>query len=297
MLPFHPLTLADKQWIDEICVLEDSRSADFSFTNMFLWDEKYRQQVCRLGDRLLVMTQSPHGVIFPFPIGGGELAPAVSALMEHARECGFICVLRGVETRHMEQLEALFPDRFISCHDRDYDDYLYSAEKLAALSGKKMHAKRNHINRFESQYSYRFEPMEPRHFSLCLDLLKKWSGAVENGEEYVSDEHRAILRAFENFETLGLAGGCLFVENSLAAFTIGDRLSSDTFNVHFEKASPDFDGAYPMINRCFVRHILELCPDIKYINREDDMGLENIRRAKMSYYPDLMVEKHSAALS
>lgn len=296
MLSFHPLSLADKPWIDDICALESSRSADFSFVNMFLWDEKYRQQVCRFGDRLLVLTRSPHGIIFPFPIGGGELAPALAALMDYARENGFVCVFRGVEQQHLQELETLFPDRFFFCHDRDYDDYLYSAQKLATLSGKKMHAKRNHINRFESKYSWSFRPMTASDADRCMELLSIWTADAEPGGDAAA-EKRAIERAFEHFDTLGLEGGCLFVEDRLAAFTIGDVLSPDTFNIHFEKASPDFDGAYPMINRCFVRQILENHPEIKYINREDDMGLENIRRAKQSYYPDLMVEKHSASLA
>ena len=296
MLSFHPLSLADKQWIEQLCALETSRSADFSFVNMFLWDEKYKQQVCRYGDRLLVLTHSPHGLIFPFPIGGGELAPALEALMEYSRERGFPCVFRGVEQAHLHQLKTLYPDRFFFCHDRDYDDYLYSAEKLANLSGKKMHAKRNHINRFESKYSWSFRPMTAQDRDICMELLSTWTADTEAGED-VLDEQRAIARAFEHFDKLGLEGGCLFVEDRLAAFTIGDKLSPDTFNIHFEKASPDFDGAYPMINRSFVRHILEKHQEIKYINREDDMGLENIRRAKLSYYPDLMVEKHSASLT
>lgn len=296
MLSFHPLSLADKQWIDHICALEGSRSADFSFVNMFLWDEKYCQQVCRLGDRLLVLTHSPHGVIFPFPIGGGELAPALEALMEYSREKGFVCVFRGVENSHLQQMQSLYPGRFFSCHDRNYDDYLYSAEKLASLGGKKLHAKRNHINRFEARYSWSFRPMTKADRTLCMELLSVWTRDTGPGQE-VLDEQRAIERAFEHFDVLGLEGGCLFAEGRLAAFTIGDKLSPDTFNIHFEKASPDFDGAYPMINRSFVRQILESHPEIKYINREDDMGLENIRRAKLSYYPELMVEKHSVSLS
>ncbi len=296
MLSFHPLSLADKQWIDDICALEASRSADFSFVNMFLWDEKYRQQVCRFGDRLLVLTQSPHGVIFPFPIGGGELAPALEALMEYSREKGFVCVFRGVENSHLQQMQSLYPGRFFFCHDRDYDDYLYSAEKLATLSGKKMHAKRNHTNRFRAKYSWTFRPMTTEDRPACMELLDTWAGDSGPDQDILA-ERRAIERSFEHFAVLGLEGGCLFVEDRLAAFTIGDRLSPDTFNIHFEKACPDYDGAYPMINQCFARLILEKRPEVKYINREDDMGLENLRRAKQSYYPDLMVEKHSASLA
>lgn len=294
MLPFHPLTMADKQWIDSITLAENSRSADFAFGNMFLWDEKYKQFVCRHGNRVVTLVCAGDTPFFPFPIGSGALTATIEAMAEHARFYGFPFLLHGVEEHHKAELEKLFPGRFEFKHERDYDDYLYLAEKLSSLSGKKLHGKRNHINRFESAYNWAFRPLEKSLFSQCLEVLEQWQAEVEQGTELIADECRAITRAFENFEDLGLIGGALFVEESLAAFTIGERISSDTFNVHFEKARSHIDGAYPMINREFVRHVLQLIPELKYINREDDMGLENIRRAKKSYYPDMMVEKYSA---
>ena len=293
MLSFHSLSLEDKKFIDEIAAKEDSRSADFAFGNMFLWDGKYRQSVCRHGDRLVVRAEGEHVPIFPFPIGSGELAPTILAMRHYANANGYELVLRGVENHHKEQLETLFPGRFIFVHDRDYDDYIYLAEKLATLSGKKLHGKRNHINRFEATYpNHRFEPLGREHFPQCLALLESWSAA--EGEHLVYDEGQAIALAFDNFEALGLMGGALFVGDELAAFTIGEQISSDTFNVHFEKARGDIDGAYPMINREFVRHILSVLPHICYVNREDDMGLENLRKSKLSYRPEMILEKYSA---
>ncbi|MBQ9733310.1 MAG: DUF2156 domain-containing protein [Clostridia bacterium] len=295
MLSFHPLSLADKNFIDDIAAAEDSRSADFVFGNMFLWDGKYRQSVCRFGDRLMVKAAGEHVPVFPFPIGSGELRPAIEALVEYARSEGYSLVLRGVENRHREALEELFPGHFTFIHDRDYDDYIYSAEKLSTLSGKKLHGKRNHINRFEASYSdWHFEPLRAEHFPLCLALLDEWSEAVSSGEHLVYDEQQAIELAFENYEALGLMGGVLFVNGVLAAFTVGEQISSDTFNVHFEKARGDIDGAYPMINREFVRYILRELPHISYVNREDDMGLDNIRKSKLSYRPEIILEKYSA---
>ena len=293
MLSFHPLSLEDKKFIDEITAMENSRSADFVFGNMFLWDGKYRQSVCRHGDRLVVRAEGEHVPIFPFPIGSGDLAPTIEAMREYASANGYGLVLRGVENRHREQLEELFPGHFTFIHDRDYDDYIYQAEKLASLSGKKLHGKRNHINRFEAAYpDHRFEPMTREHFPLCTELLSQWSAG--DGGHLVEDEAAAIALAFDNFEALELMGGCLFVNDELAAFTVGEQISSDTFNVHFEKARGDIDGAYPMINREFVRHVLGVLPHICYVNHEDDMGLENLRKSKLSYRPEIILEKYSA---
>ena len=295
MLSFHPLSLADKEFIDAIAAAENSRSADFVFGNMFLWNGKYRQSVCRHGDRLMVRAEGEHLPIFPFPVGSGDLESAIRALLDYTREEGYSLVLRGVELHHKEQLENLFPGHFSFVHDRDYDDYIYSAEKLSSLSGKKLHGKRNHINRFEASYpDHRFEPLTPEHFPGCIALLDEWSSLVSEGEHLVSDEREAIELAFENYDALGLMGGALFVGDQLAAFTIGEQISSDTFNVHFEKARGDIDGAYPMINREFVRYVLSELPHIRYVNREDDMGLENIRKSKLSYRPEMILEKYSA---
>ena len=295
MLSFQPLSLDDKNFIDTLAAMEDSRSADFVFGNMFLWDGKYRQSVCRFGDRLIVKVEGEHVPVFPFPIGGGDLAPAIEAMRRHARDEGYPFSLRGVEVHHREELERLFPGRFIFVHDRDYDDYIYSAEKLASLSGKKLHGKRNHINRFEASYpDHRFEALTGEHFPLCMELLGEWSTEVSQGSHLVFSEREAIELAFSHFDELGLMGGALFVGNELAAFTIGEQISSDTFDVHFEKARSDIEGAYPMINREFVRHVLRELPHISYVNREDDMGLDNLRRSKLSYRPEMILEKYSA---
>ncbi len=295
MLSFHPLSIGDKQAVDAICAVENSRSADFVFGNMFLWDGKYRQSICVSEDRLFVRAEGEHVPIFPFPIGSGDLSEAIEKLLSFTREQGYSLVLRGVESHHKKQLEELFPGKFSFIHDRDYDDYIYSADKLASLAGKKLHGKRNHINRFEATYpNWHFSPLKKEHFPLCRALMDRWETNVSDGEHLVDNERQAIELAFENFDELSLMGGALFVDDKLVAFTIGEVISSDCFNVHFEKADGDIEGAYPMINREFVRHILTQLPHISYVNREDDMGLENLRKSKLSYRPEIILEKYSA---
>ena len=104
-------------------------------------------------------------------------------------------------------------------------------------------------------------------------------------------EHAAIARAFEHYDALDLLGGALFAEGELVGFTVGEKISADTFDVHFEKARADLNGAYPTVNREFVKLVRERYPEIAYINREDDMGLENLRKSKESYDPDILLRK------
>ena len=292
MLSFHPLTLADKAWVDDHVFSHASRSADFNFGNMFLWDRHYCQHLCDYGGRLVVLTCCFGTPFYPFPVGKGDLAPVIEAMKEFAHVRHFPFTIHGVERENCAQLEALYPGKFRFEEQRDYADYLYSAEKLASLSGKKLHGKRNFCNRFENSYRWHFEVLAPRHFDACRSLLAAWSQG--NDSDTVRRESAAIERAFEHYDSLDLLGGALFVEDRLMAFTIGERIAQDTVDIHFEKADESFVGAYAMINREYARLVRQHWSEVLYLNREDDMGLENLRQAKLSYRPEFLVEKFTA---
>lgn len=295
MLDLKPVEIGDKKWVDPIVFAEDSLSADYNFGSMFMWDNTFQQLIGRMGNRLVVKPTYGDPHFFAYPIGTGALAPVIEAMREDARENGNPFVLLGVAKKHVDELEAAFPGRFEFTALREYFDYIYPAEKLATLSGKKLHGKRNHINRFLEQNDWSYEALKPEHFSKCRVMLDDWTARNPGSEEESAlDEYSAIERAFEYYDELGLEGGALFSSGKLIAFTIGEKICSEGFNVHFEKAYSEIEGAYPMICREFIRQIREDHPEVKYINREDDMGLENMRQAKMSFYPEFLVEKYSA---
>jgi len=294
MLTFHPLSLRDKPWIDRHVAEEASRSADFNFGNMFLWDGRYKQMVADCDHHLITICCAYEHPVFPFPIGSGDLAPAITEMREFAAANGFPLVIRGLEERHVALMEQRYPGQFVLTEDRDFADYIYDADKLISLAGKKLHGKRNHCNRFEAEHDWSFVPLTPELFPACLALLARWADSSESDAAGIEGEHAAILRALEHFDTLALLGGALFAEGELVGFSIGEQISPDTFDVHFEKARADINGAYPMVNREFVKLIRARCPEINYVNREDDMGLENLRRSKQSYYPDILLRKFTA---
>lgn len=294
MLTFHPLSLADKPWIDRHVSEEDSRSADFNFGNIFLWDEKYKQMVADSDNHLITLCCAYAHPVFPFPIGCGDPALAITEIRNYAATNGFPLVIRGLEERHVQLLEQLFPGRFLITEDRDCADYLYTAEKLISLSGKHLHGKRNHIHRFTEDHTWSFAELIPEMFPDCRTLLRQWSADADNDAGTVDGEHTAIERAFAHYGALDLLGGALYAEGELIAFTIGGKIASDTFDVYFEKARSDINGAYPMVNREFVKLVKAKFPEINYVNREDDMGLENLRRSKESYGPDILLRKFTA---
>ena len=297
MIDLHPVTLADKAWIDPLVLAENSPSADYNFGNIFLWDGTYRQQVGKLGERMICMPCYGPEPFFAWPIGSGDLAPVLAEMGAYARGNGFPFVLRGVTAEHLPLIQALFGERFTAEPERDLWDYLYAAEKLDALTGKHLHGKRNHIHRFEQENDWTFSPMTAGDIPACRDMLDKWMAACgEDEQDGIDAEYRAIDRAFASFDALGLDGGLLWSGSTLVAFSMGEMTSLDTFDIHFEKAFADINGAYAMVNRQFVRAIRAAHPRVRWINREDDMGRPSLRQSKLSYHPDRMVEKYKVVL-
>ena len=293
MLALKPLELSDRSWVEPLLAAEASRSAGYTFGTLYLWAPMWRQVAARVLDRLVVRYQSDGTEYFAYPPGKGPLIPVIEAMRDHAEAFGVPLKLIGVTNPQRAALEALLPGCFRFEEDRNGFDYLYSVEKLATLSGKKLHGKRNHCNRFEQDYDWHFEALEPRHFPAVLDLLQEWN---KNAPESVSTqaEWEAVCRAVDGYAQLEMEGGMLFVEDTPVAFTMASKGYRSTMDVHFEKAREDYPGSYAMINREFARMVHRKYPQLHYLNREEDMGIPGLRKAKESYHPACMVQKHTA---
>ncbi len=300
MIDFHPPRLEEKPWVDELLRRADYRGCDYNFTNLFVWSRAYHQEIARVDDFLVTHVCGRMGCSFMFPAGGGDLASVIRKLEEEAARRGEPLRLVCLTPRQMAELEEFFPGQFTFTADRDGYDYLYEIDRLADLGGKRLHAKRNHINRFmENNPSWTYEEITPESLGECLAMDKEWyrrslSREGEAEERDLGDEGVALRQAMEHYQALGLEGGLIRVYGEVVAFTMGDLLNSDTYDVHFEKAYGELQGAYAMINREFARWVRGRHPNVRYLNREDDMGVEGLRKAKESYYPDQMVEKHTA---
>ena len=301
MIEFHKPQLTDKPWVDELLRRADHRGCEYNFTNLFVWSDAYDQRIARVGDFLVTRLCGSLGCSYIYPAGAGDIAPVLAALEQDAAERGAPLHLVCLTQPQVRELDSLFPGRFTFEADRDGFDYLYDIDRLADLGGKKLHAKRNHINRFvENNPSWVYEDITPESLPECLEMDKEWyrRSMVREGlaeERDLGDEGRALRLAMEHYHDLGLEGGLIRVYGEVVAFTMGDLLSSDTYDVHFEKAYGELQGAYAMINREFARRVRQRHPQVRYLNREDDMGVEGLRKAKESYYPDRMVEKYSAS--
>lgn len=294
MTEFHRVEITDREWAAPILLAENTRSADYNFGNIYLWDGTYHQFVAQAGGRMLVKLRYAAHPFFAFPVGSGDLRPALEAMAEVAAARGFPFAIRGVTEEQRALLEETCPGRFAFTENRDCFDYLYDAEKLAAMAGKKLHGKRNHCNRFEAGHDWDFVPMTRDLIPACMEMLGLWTNELETPTPGLEDEHAAILRAFIRYDALGLEGGVLRAEGRIIGFTVGERTSADTYDVHFEKAFSSINGAYPMVCREYARMLLARHPEVRFLNREDDMGHENLRTAKLDFFPEYLLAKYTA---
>ncbi|WP_418780347.1 DUF2156 domain-containing protein [Intestinimonas sp.] len=300
MIDFRTPQPSDKAWVDALLAQADYRGCDYNFTNLFVWSRAYGQEIAQVNGFLVTHLCGRMGCSYMYPAGSGDLAAAIDILAREADKRRQPLRLVCLTTRQMEELDRLMPGRFAYEADRDGFDYLYDIDRLADLTGKKLHAKRNHINRFmDNNPSWVYEEITPQTLPECLEMDQEWyrrsmvrEGAAE--ERDLGDEGIALRTAMDHYHALGLEGGLIRVYGEVVAFTMGDRLNSDTYDVHFEKAYGELQGAYAMINREFARWVRAKHPNVRYLNREDDMGVEGLRKAKESYYPDRMVEKYAA---
>ncbi len=293
MIPFKDITLADKDIITAFTMKSNRRNCDLSFSNLCSWRFLYDTQFAVIDNFLVFKFWAKEKLAYMMPVGEGDIKVILHDLITDAeREQQDFCML-GVCSKMREELEDILPDQFTFTENRDYADYIYLRSDLASLKGKKYQAKRNHINRFRNTYpDYEYTPITPDRIQECIDLEAEWCKLNNcDQQDGTGNERRSLTYALNNFEALGLTGGILHVNGKIAAFTFGMPINHETFGVHVEKANTTIDGAYAMINNEFANHIPE---QYKYINREEDLGIPGLRKAKLSYQPTIILEKYMA---
>lgn len=220
-------------------------------------------------------------------------------ILQDAEERGIPCRITNVLEEDRKELEAWFPGKFLFHTNRDSFDYLYTVQDLAELKGRKFQKKRNHVNRFLAEHpNYRVEPLNCQTLGPAQCMVNDWytKRIQEDPHGDYLLENLAMARAFRVYEGLGMESLVLLDGDEVLGVTMGSRLSDNTFDIHFEKAREDVEGAYAAINREFARYLGMKYPDLVYLDREDDLGLEGLRKAKLSYNPAVLLEKSWAYL-
>ena len=292
---FHEITLKDKEWMEARFQETNLCACEFSFATNFLWRKTRRIEVAEYLGCGICHIYGEKDDYYLYPFGNGDRVGVIEKLWK-------ICKIKNTKLRFYpiveEQRKELlkhFRGKFEIDARRDDYDYIYTSEKLAYLRGKKLHSKRNHIARFCDTDDWSYEPLNIDNSNECFQMSMEWAKQrAEKWNQKMEDEMKALQEALSLFKELSLVGGVLRKAGKIVAFAIGEPLSSDTFDVRFEKAIPSLQGAYSMINQQFVLHE---GMDFRYINREEDTGDAGLRKAKMSYYPDILLKKYCAVES
>ncbi len=284
MLTFREISSTDRAAIHEYFYQAVGHGSEYSFANLIAWGE---QKVCFVDGTPLILSTFGTWQAYLYPLN----PKYIPLLQQDAKERGICLRFWGLTAQEASSLAE-----FSVKPMRNSFDYVYDIERLCELKGKKLQAKRNHCNRFAAENpDHQIVPLTKELLPLCREFTKRWHLEHEQTtDNHYSAEKRAIDKVFDRFDELDMEGLVLMTGGEIAAFCMGNRIRKDTFDVNYEKALADIHGAYPTINRAFARYIHGKYPEVKWINREDDMGLEGLRKAKGSYHPDFLLEKFVA---
>ena len=282
--------LTDKAVIQKYLKEEGSRNCEHTFANIYLWSrEVYRIKFAVVEDTLCFLNEGEKFSV-TFPVGNGDKKKAVECLHQYFKTEKKPFRFHSVNASQFEKLQEIYGDKAVIVYDRDSADYVYEVEKLVNLSGKKYHGKKNHINRFQQNYpQWSYEDINSENVEECIQMAEEW-GKQNNcwQDKGKQAELNVALQGLEMLEELELTGGLIRAEGKVIAFSFGEPVNEDTYVVHVEKAFAQIQGAYPLINREFLR---ANATEFTYVNREEDVGSEGLRKAKLSYHPAFLIEK------
>lgn len=296
IIDFHDLTKQDKPLLDRYFRSRYYENSHFNFTDLFMWRIPYHVRWCE-ENGVLYMTCEWEGTLMAMqPFGPEEkMQEATDRYLAYFQEIGRPLLFVWLESGYAEFLEQYKGASFDIREDRDNFDYVYLAEKLISLSGRKLHSKKNHLNAFRKMYPQaEYLAITEEIIPACRVELESWYQmrlTDEPDDPFIDWERRAILEVFDDYEYFGLRGGAIRLDGRIIAFTFGEQLNTDSVVVHVEKADPNIRGAYPAINQGYVANNWSA---MTYINREEDMGHEGLRKAKESYKPEKMIRKFNA---
>lgn len=292
-LSFRPVEIQHRD-IFQPYLKKNSQTCDRAFVNTFCWQHLFHTQWAEANGFLVIRAFINGERRAAYIVVSQKETPIYTDILPlleaDAAELDQPLTLMGLSEDECEILQQQLPGQFFFDKNRDFADYVYKAEDLKTLKGRKYAQKRNHVNKFKSLYNYHYEPITKENIADCLQLEESWI-SQHSEDDSARSEYITIQKAFQHFEALGLLGGALYVDGKLVAFTYGSAIRNDIFCTHVEKADIHYEGVYQMINYLFAQHLPE---QFTFINREEDMGLAGLRKSKSSYQPAMLAYKHTA---
>ncbi|GAA3647085.1 DUF2156 domain-containing protein [Asaccharospora irregularis] len=295
---FKNIDINSKKELDPYFDMVDYEACEYCFTTLYMWQHVYKTGYY-IGDDFAVLVGEYEGNSFSIlPLATKERLPEViDFVIDYFKNINKKVYLRGITKEIIDVLNETHPGKFEYIEERDLFDYIYDAESLRTLAGRKNQKKRNHINYFLKEYDGRFEYklLDKENFDECLKLMKDWTINKEEHDSFdegMDDELVAIKKIFNNYDILKdrVKVFGIYIDGKLEAFSIGEFLNENMALIHIEKANPEIRGLYPLINQQFL---VKEFADVEFVNREEDLGIEGLRKAKLSYHPCRFVEKYT----
>lgn len=285
-MEFEKLDLKHKEMFEKYNHIGDPLSSVGSFTAHYMWKDGLDTEIYDSGSVLYMRRVEPPivGFLPPLALDDDDLPEAIEAMANYAETHGYPRTIIDAEQWFLDKLKN-YEIAHTFTEDPDNSEYLYSAEKLRTLSGKKFHSKKNHYNRFVKNQNYDVRPLKG-HTEAALNMARRWLEGRES--PYTKGELIGIDLAFQNIDILPITGITVFVDGVCQAFTVCEDITDKAVLVHTEKANDDIPGLFTFVNseNQKVNH-----PHAEIVNREQDLGIEGLRKAKKSWRPIGMVDK------
>lgn len=296
---FKDIDINSKSELDPYFKLVDYEASEYCFSTIYMWRHLFNTKCYIENDFAIILLEYEKNVFSIIPLcTKDKLLYVIDFVLNYIKNEYKRIQLKGINQEIADIIKINYKEKFIYEKERDLFEYIYDAESLRTLSGRKNKKKRNHVNTFLNLYKNRYEYklLEKENFEECLELIDRWEQNKENiessGHKELDEEILSIKEVFENYEKLKdnvkIAG--VYIDNKLEAFTIGEKINENIALIHIEKANQNIKGLYQYINQQFL---LNEFPNVKYVNREEDLGLDGLREAKLSYHPCKFIEKYS----
>lgn len=287
-MDFISLQDADFNMIKEYTEKAGTSNCEFSIANVYLWNDNTKLKVALIDDVLVYRLIANNKAIYsPITIPSDSVT-FINKLQEDAKSNNCEFFVNNLSESGIEKLRSEYGEAFDYSYDRADSDYIYLVSELIYLSGPKLHSKKNNLNKFLKNNEFVYETIGVDNIEECLKMAWLWKECRPYNNDY-EEEYEILKKAFSEYDQYEFLGGLIRIDGEVVAFSFGEQLNNDTFVTHFEKAFDDIPGLYQAINQQFAANTIS---HFTYVNREDDMGIEGIRRAKLSYKPINILAKY-----
>jgi hypothetical protein len=293
-MELKPLTIEDQEVLTPYIDKRSIPNCEYCFATLYLWSKRYNIRYAKFEHYILLIEEFEGKTYAIMPLCEEiYFKEATETLIEYFHSLSLPVEILVTDKVYKNFIEENYKDQFEITTDRNQYDYLYDAEALRTLKGKKLSKKRNHLNSFKKEYEgrWRYEEIySDKNREIC-EFVNGWADDKDEDAGMLADELIGVCKAIEQMEKLDVKVGAIYIDDELKAVTIGSLMNHNKEAViHIEKADPEVRGLYQAINQEFLIHAY---PDVELVNREDDLGLEGLRKSKLSYYPIDLIKKYN----